>query len=102
MFSGSGLSPKNSDRIFIGRVRLDLISGATPTSGTDGLEYCDAGPFHTHLRLEEADGVLQDVGHAGSCPNERANDRGQRWRNAVHLRGKAGAETRIDRLTVLR
>ena len=67
MLSSAPLSPENYDLTLIGWAGQDLNDGIT--LGASGIEYCNSGPFRTHL-IEEYSWDISDDGQATDCPNE--------------------------------
>jgi surface protein len=74
MFENIGLSPENYDRILIGWSRLGVASGAS--LGASGLQYCNAGPFRTHLQ-NEFGWTINDDGQASDCPDNLSAEAAQ-------------------------
>jgi hypothetical protein len=64
----TSFSTENYDRVLTGWSRLDLVSGVTLDAS---IEYCDGGPFRTHLK-QEFGWTIDDDGQASGCPTDLA------------------------------
>ncbi len=73
MFSGAtSFSTENYDRVLIGWSRLDFRFSFIRLLDAS-VEYCDGGPFRTHLE-QEFNGTINDEGKASGCPTDLAED----------------------------
>jgi len=73
MFRGAtSFSTENYDRVLIGWSRLDFRFSFIRLLDAS-VEYCDGGPFRTHLE-QEFNGTINDEGKASGCPTDLAED----------------------------
>ncbi len=75
MFDGTALSTTNYDRILIEWSFQDLQEDFL-SLGASGVEYCDSGPFRTHIS-EVFDWDINDSGRQFGCPELLASTQAQ-------------------------
>jgi len=67
MFDSSGLSTENYDAALIGWAVQNLESSVD--LGAEGVQYCESGPFQTHMEEEALFWDISDGGKESGCPN---------------------------------
>ncbi|WP_263820563.1 BspA family leucine-rich repeat surface protein [Salinibacter sp.] len=75
-FTADSFSSENYDQVLTGWSRLDLLDGVQLGEAGGVNEYCDSGPFRTHLE-QEFNWTIVDNGRASGCPTDLAADGAQ-------------------------